>query len=377
LAGQDAERSWILAEKGRSFRRLGLGGAGSAGAGNFMASAAGLRPNHYETLGVSPGATDSEIAQAFARMMGMFGVRPVSVAAQLSVAFEVLRNPSKRRDYDRALGLTRDPEPLPWSVGGIARSSPGLIGSAWSGLGEQVTRSPAPKAVEAPAEAPTPEPRIASFIASSLRDPPKGDVPEIAAEPGPREGDDASIDWRRPALAGAALVLAAGLIGTMAGLSVTGSESAAPGANVTSDLPAARPSPSVAAASPSAPAIAETATVVPVEKHAGRRLGRHSFAQKALDQAPSLAIHDQPQADLASDATAADPLAPEPAADAATMPLSNSVVARTIERIGYSCGTVVSTTAVEASGVYTVTCSSGHTYRAAPSHGRYRFRRSG
>jgi len=342
-----------------------------------MASAAGLRPNHYETLGVSPGATDSEIAQAFARMMGMFGVRPVSVAAQLSVAFEVLRNPSKRRDYDRALGLTRDPEPLPWSVGGVARSSPGLIGSAWSGLGEQVTRSPLPKPVEEPqAQGATPEPRIASFIASSLRGPPRREVPEIAAEQGPREADDGSIDWRRPALAGAALVLAAGLIGTMAGLSVTGSESAAPGANVTSDLPAARPSSTVAPPTPSAQAVAEAAPAVPVEKPTARLPSRHSFARAAVDEAPSLAIHEQPQADLASDATAADPLAPEPAADAATMPLSNSVVARTIERIGYSCGTVVSTTAAEASGVYTVTCSSGHTYRAAPIHGRYRFRRS-
>jgi hypothetical protein len=52
------------------------------------------------------------------------------------------------------------------------------------------------------------------------------------------------------------------------------------------------------------------------------------------------------------------------------------VVARTIERIGYSCGKVASTSAIEgSSGAYTVTCTSGQSYRAAPVRGRYHFRR--
>ena len=56
--------------------------------------------------------------------------------------------------------------------------------------------------------------------------------------------------------------------------------------------------------------------------------------------------------------------------------MATKLVARTIERIGYSCGQVASTSAVEgAAGVYKVTCTSGQTYRAAPVHGRYRFRR--
>jgi hypothetical protein len=57
------------------------------------------------------------------------------------------------------------------------------------------------------------------------------------------------------------------------------------------------------------------------------------------------------------------------------MPLPNAVVARTIERIGYSCGEVASTSPMEGDGVFKITCTSGQSYRAAPVHGRYRFKR--
>jgi hypothetical protein len=60
----------------------------------------------------------------------------------------------------------------------------------------------------------------------------------------------------------------------------------------------------------------------------------------------------------------------------AAMPLPDSVVARTIGRIGYACGEVASTTAVDgAPGVFKITCTSGHSYRAAPVRGRYHFKR--
>jgi hypothetical protein len=55
--------------------------------------------------------------------------------------------------------------------------------------------------------------------------------------------------------------------------------------------------------------------------------------------------------------------------------LPNAVIARTIGRIGYPCGQVAATSAAGTPGVFTVTCTSGHSYRAAPVHGRYRFRR--
>ncbi len=53
------------------------------------------------------------------------------------------------------------------------------------------------------------------------------------------------------------------------------------------------------------------------------------------------------------------------------------MIARTIERIGYACGDIASSAAGDGPGVYTVTCTSGQTYRAAPVGGRYHFKRLG
>jgi hypothetical protein len=81
-----------------------------------------------------------------------------------------------------------------------------------------------------------------------------------------------------------------------------------------------------------------------------------------------------------SSAPAAVPvMTAEAPAAAARLPLSNAVIARTIARIGYPCGRVAATTAAEggAPGAFTVTCTSGHSYRAAPVGGRYHFRRVG
>ena len=351
-----------------------------------MASVAGLRPNHYETLGVSPTASEAEIARAFARLMGMFGVRPVAAAAQISIAFEVLRNPGKRLDYDREIGIAPEPEPLPWSFGGVAKSSPGLIGSAWSGFGEQVTGAPVkrPEPAPEPPRAAPPEPSVASFIASSLREPPREEAPPrrtpATSAPLVRDEEDRPIDWRRPALAVGVLILGAGLIGTMAGLSVKDAEDGAPGTTVTVPAPAKAAAQAPAVSALPVQTVAEPAVqpAARAKAAAARKLPRPSasFAEKAVEQAPSLAASagDQPALEQASDDSAADPLAPTAAP--ATMPLSNATIARTIERIGYSCGSVVSTSAGGAPGTYDISCSSGHSYQAKPVHGRYRFRRS-
>jgi hypothetical protein len=68
---------------------------------------------------------------------------------------------------------------------------------------------------------------------------------------------------------------------------------------------------------------------------------------------------------------------PQASGAAASLPLPKAVIARTIHRIGYSCGEVASATAVEgqAPGVYKITCTSGQSYQAKPVRGRYHFRR--
>jgi hypothetical protein len=79
--------------------------------------------------------------------------------------------------------------------------------------------------------------------------------------------------------------------------------------------------------------------------------------------------------DLPSEQVAAA-VASQDQAIPATMPLPDAVVARTIRRIGFACGEVATTSAVNgAPGVFKVTCSSGESYKASPVHGRYHFRR--
>ena len=73
-----------------------------------------------------------------------------------------------------------------------------------------------------------------------------------------------------------------------------------------------------------------------------------------------------------------EPAEPDPqTSTTGGLPLPNSVVARTIDRIGFQCGRVLSVAAVAgaAPGTYKVTCSSGLSYQASPRNGRYRFRK--
>jgi DnaJ-class molecular chaperone len=74
-----------------------------------MATTVRPRPNHYETLGLKPGASNDEIVRAFARQMSMF--RPMTDAAHISIAYDVLHNPAKRHAYDEEMGFNRPQEP--------------------------------------------------------------------------------------------------------------------------------------------------------------------------------------------------------------------------------------------------------------------------
>ncbi|MGE5564499.1 MAG: J domain-containing protein [Bacillota bacterium] len=378
-----------------------------------MASAAGLRPNHYEALGLEPTATQEEISRAFARAMSLFGAHSIAGAAQLSIAFETLRNPDRRRAYDESIGIRREHKLQSGPTAVSFRISARLVG-AEPHVEQQVTEPPAapapkPEAVPEPkvaerqvtAEA-REEPKVASFIASSLRDiarpisldtAPKPAPPPPLERPAPpreprieqllaldsadEDPEERPFDWRRPAIGVGAVVLAAGLIGALAGVSVredVQSQQAPVAAKPTRAAPAA--------VAPQAPANTETAPLVaaaaPAAPHPRQvRATVQPKVAPAPEQPDPLA--PQPDATVASaDAPAVTAAAPSALVQeaAADLPLARNVIARTIHKIGYRCGAVSATEAVDgAPGVFTVTCASGDTYRAAPVHGRYRFHR--
>jgi hypothetical protein len=190
------------------------------------------------------------------------------------------------------------------------------------------------------------------------------------------DSEEASFDWKRPALALGVLVAAAGLIGTFAGLSVKDNES--PAQAETTGIGAAQPAkphPKAKAAAPVAAAAdplptqdsRSSAFEPPAPRHEPRR--QRTVARPRAQPVQAEVANSTP-ADPGDDSATDSPAQPA----AAALPLSNKTVARTIERIGYSCGTVVSTED-SSSGGYKVTCSSGQSYEARPVHGRYRFRR--
>jgi len=381
-----------------------------------MVSAVGTRPNHYEVLGLTPAASDDEISEAFAKLMSMFRARPIAAIAQLSAAFETLRNPAKRRAYDRSLGLGEEaaPRPRAWAIAAKHGGTAFFDIPAEPAAPPPSSPMPAAPSVDPEARVERPaEPRVASFIAASLREPvreetrqaslptrPQPDpvpAPEVKAEPKleprledilaaaratiPDEAAAVSIDWKRTGSVAGALVLGVGLIGAWAGISAGGD--AADSQGVTVALPSASNAPKVAAVVPSAD---ETARRPQAQLHAQvaatpakRPVLRQqpvAFENSALDQVASVTSVPQNGESLDS-AVEQAVAAPAPAqAVPASMPLPNRVIARTIERIGYSCGEVASTSAVEGSaGAFNVTCTSGQSYRAAPVHGRYRFKR--
>jgi hypothetical protein len=335
-----------------------------------MASTVITRPNHYELLGLTPSATAAEIKAAFAREIG----RPRAFGGLLDVgaAYEALRDPVKRRAYDEAHGFTRPKAPPP-RIERFSMALPAIHVGPAAAAPEPI---PDPQAVA--------EPKIASFIAASVRTPakhaPRHDSAPMAVpaypsvEPLPQvDADGPTIDLKRPAVLIGGLVAGVALIGAWAGVTAGNeAETAAPQRAVTVPLPKAK------ALAPAA-IPADNAT-----RLAARQLPVRSLAERPVKHAAET-VPPQALATLATEtlaeapvAPAADPLAPAPVEaalpDAAAMPLSNTTIARTIGRIGYSCGTVSATEPL-GGGSFKIICSSGQSYRAAPVHGRYRFKR--
>ena len=346
-----------------------------------MSSQVKMRPSHYDVLGLKPSANAAEIARAFAREMSR--PRAFGTIADVSIAYETLRNPDKRRGYDESIGLgrVRPAEPRPKS---LWAGSPYMLRAAAHAAEPMVPERAAAPVAPPPAE---PRPFIAARLEELARPEPLRRPEPEQPQPGPQavagpdeqaadDSDEASPSWRRIALPVGGVVAAVALLGAWAGWrSDSGAARQPAEAAVMLSPPttftvddaaagklldkAAKPSPAIAAP----PANRHRAAASAARPRTVR--SRLSDIDKQL--APT-AIEAAAPSEAASDA-------PAPNAVAASMPLPNAVVARTINRIGYPCGQVASTSASDGPGAFTVTCTSGHSYRAAPVRGRYHFRK--
>ena len=351
-----------------------------------MVSGVKSRPNHYEALGLPPAASDDEIARAFVKKMSLFGAHGMDEAAHILIAYETLRNAEKRREYDASIGLgaKRAPELRQWSASlAPPRWSP-FIASATAKPGEDGdSGSFEPHvAAEPPAQAPAAR-KIAPE--SGLQPQPARPEPDGGLEAlvhhiravgrsereNLRQARNRAPDWKKPMLAVSGLVLGAGLIGTLAGLSVTDNETPAQAEPAKASTP---PKPSSIAARPAA----FVATAIETQAERAQEAAVPEYRTRRAKRPRPSSFAERESLDLES-ANQAAAVAQPAQAVAADMPLPGSLVARTIERIGYACEKVASTAPVEgeAEGVYKVTCSSGQSYQATPVHGRYRFRRLG
>lgn len=333
------------------------------------------RPNHYELLGITPAATDDEIREAFERKMSECRWHPMGPSARLCIAFETLSNRFKRTDYDRSLGLEPGRQPrLSAMTVTQERWAPFIASAPTNALGQAAREAAAEPQVSA---LPNPHVRARPEPQERRRPPKMLDpqlrqmlAPRLAGGAGSREPEDRLGDWKRPVLAVGGFVLAAGLIGAFAGLSVRdeeGSAQAEPQAAIAVPTTAQYPK-AAAAALPfeteadadAAPAVRKPRTAVVSRRHGA------AFESGAV--AAVATADDEANAEVPSQGSVAQPVS-------ADLPLSDAVIARTIDRIGYSCGQVTST-ASTASGGFSVTCSSGQSYNATRVRGRYHFRRS-
>jgi hypothetical protein len=356
------------------------------------------RPNHYETLGLTPSASSEDIAKAFAKEVELLPLRPLGTFSQVSAAYETLRDPVRRMAYDAS--LSAPPRPNHPLIGRLERTPIDGKPPA-SAKSAEIPPRPVPAEVLEPA----PEPIPAPAAGQSVRQPPKADdlptPPRQRPEPPEQQFLD-QVDWHelerqeraersiRPDVGGLIMNTAVGgalllaiVLGAWTGLEA-GNDNLQ-GQQVTADLPislspaaeketlptpASRPSMEPANAERAKEPAQTAARVEPARAPLQIDLPREAAAKPAASEKPQ--ILETPSGDFT-----AEPAAPP--VRSAKLPLPDAVVARTIAGIGYACGQVASTSPMEgeAPGTFKVTCTSGDSYRAAPRQGRYHFRRLG
>ena len=139
-----------------------------------MAGTVLSRPSHYDTLGLEPTASQAEIERAFAWGVSPFRPRPIGGVAQVSIAYQALRDPERRRAYDKSIGIRPEPKPAPRPLhsGASFRIAAPVHASERFGLEGRAAL--------------TAERAVGSFIAASLRTPVEVvAVPEAEPEPVP------------------------------------------------------------------------------------------------------------------------------------------------------------------------------------------------
>ena len=329
---------------------------------------------HYETLGLSPTATNDEIAKAFVRHMSAVTPRPVAALAQLSVAYETLRNPEKRRAYDASL------RPAPMQGYTFQWSSTPPPAQALVDRLTQPVVDRRPTVPEPPVLAPKPDVPDAETVkppiqaARSLPEQRRRAVSDMlvmedypAARQLKGKYDQTAIDWKKVATALGWPILGVALIGGIAGWAANDGQKAPPDA-LTITLPQ----------SEQAMKQAELALIIPpsMEEEIPAPVKRRAAEMATMRPRQSVAVRADPLAPMSDDPQTAAVAEQAPAAEiaSASMPISNATIAQTIGRIGYDCGQVASTAPV-GDGVFKVTCTSGHAYQARPVGGRYRFKR--
>jgi hypothetical protein len=166
-------------------------------------------------LGVAPSASEEEIRQAFAKKMTLFAARPLGATAQVIGAYETLKDPVRRRNYDQSLGLLEEAPP-PKPAFSIPRAWQPFTVSVHTELMDE-----APLKV-----ARDPDPRIVAPLHKEQRRSEPLIQQVLAARRDALDSVDYPSQWKGPALTLGGLVLGAGILGAMAGLSVGGDAAA-------------------------------------------------------------------------------------------------------------------------------------------------------
>lgn len=172
-----------------------------------------------------------------------------------------------------------------------------------------------------------------------------------------------------------ACVMAAILIG---GCGSEGDDAAAvpaqaPSAAVTVELPPELPE---SAPQPQAEPEKEAPAPAAQEAKAERESAEKSEKPKPPVETAQKAVPAPEPGPAAAEESAKAAPSSEPTLVRARLPLSEAQLVRTIERIGYECGSVVGADRQEGEGepVYRINCSSGAAYRGTTRNGRLFFR---